>query len=125
MKNILFAAIFLFSSSGAFSQHLHFAKIFQSSGKAHLGMGYTDVLSIGLDAKKNIYSVGVISDTIDFDPGPGVQTLNGNYNEIYISKLDSVGNYVWVKQIEGPSVDESINILVNSDGSFFYRDIVA
>ena len=119
MKKTTILVLSIFSPLLVLSQYLHFAKAFESTGKQPF-IGYTAVLSIGVDGNRNIYTTGVVSDTVDFDPGIGMQKVNGYYNDIYISKLDSLGNYVWVKQIKGASVDESANLFVNSDGSFFF-----
>ena len=65
------------------------------------------------DSEDNLYVVGKFEGTIDFDPGPGVQnrTSNGGLN-IYILKLDSNGNFIWV------------NTFGNNSTSFFESDIV-
>lgn len=54
--------------------------------------------SISLDGQGNIYTTGYFSDTVDFDPGPGVFNLPG-FQNIFISKLDNAGNFVWAKDI--------------------------
>jgi hypothetical protein len=52
------------------------------------------------DAARNVYSVGHFNDVCDFDPGPAVYTLTSvGGSDIYVSKLDNNGNFVWVKQI--------------------------
>lgn len=62
--------------------------------------------SVSCDANGNIYLTGIFSETVDFDPGPGVAnyTANGN-SDIYILKLDTNGNLVWIKVVGGPSSD--------------------
>lgn len=62
------------------------------------GVGY----SLALDNNSNVYSTGTIGPTatVDFDPGPGVYNLTSSdsmQSEIYISKLDSNGDFVWAK----------------------------
>ncbi len=62
---------------------------------------------IAVDKAGNVYTTGWITRTTpatsgaaDFDPGPGVYTLTAAaYNNAFISKLDSNGNFVWAKQI--------------------------
>lgn len=62
--------------------------------------------SINLDAAGNIYTVGYFDDfdglDVDFDPGPGVYMLNSNggVGQIFVSKMDASGNFVWAKQME-------------------------
>ncbi|HOZ86156.1 MAG TPA: T9SS type A sorting domain-containing protein [Bacteroidia bacterium] len=56
-----------------------------------------------LDALGNIYSTGFFMGIADFDPGPGTYTLSSNLgiNDIFVSKLDSAGNFLWAKQFAG------------------------
>jgi hypothetical protein len=57
--------------------------------------------SIAVDPTGNIYTTGYIDDTTDFDPGPGIYKLWGG-SSMFISKLDSSGNFVWAKNA-GPT----------------------
>jgi hypothetical protein len=55
------------------------------------------------DINGNVYTTGSFIDIVDFDPGPGVFNLTssvGNY-DIYVSKLDANGNFVWARQMGG------------------------
>ncbi|HEY3385638.1 MAG TPA: hypothetical protein VGK46_03945, partial [Saprospiraceae bacterium] len=52
----------------------------------------------------NIYTTGTHSGFIDFDPGPGTFILGSNEYSIFISKLDSLGNFIWAKEILGPTI---------------------
>lgn len=68
--------------------------------------------SLAVDASGNVYTVGNYSGIGDYDPGPGVYNLTyagGNY-DVFISKLDSMGNFVWAKRIAGPN-DEYCNLV--------------
>ena len=60
---------------------------------------------IATDTSGNIYATGKIltnvSNLVDFDPGPGVFNLDVSVGNIYISKTDASGNFVWAKQIGG------------------------
>jgi hypothetical protein len=57
--------------------------------------------SIALDASNNIFTIGYFTGTVDFDPGPSVFNLTSNGSDnLFISKLDSLGNFVFVKAIE-------------------------
>ncbi len=57
---------------------------------------------ITIDNAGNIISTGRFSGTADFDPNTGIQNLTaiGLY-DIYIQKIDSNGNNIWVKQLAG------------------------
>lgn len=84
--------------------------------------------SITLDASGNVLTTGYFKDTVDFDPGvgtfillidafyygpTGTQYIKGS--DIFISKLDADGNFVWAKQIGGNLTDFGTGIVV--DGS--------
>ena len=70
-----------------------------------------------LDAAGNVYSTGNYKGTADFDPGPGVFNLtsNGN-NDVFITKTDAAGNFVWAKSIGSTSYDAGTGISVNAAG---------
>jgi len=58
--------------------------------------------SITIDASGNVYTTGYFSGTSDFDPGTGVFNLTTTgVNDIFISKLDASGNFVWAKSMGG------------------------
>jgi hypothetical protein len=66
--------------------------------------------SSAADPTGNIYTTGNFTGTVDFDPGPGVFYLypsvppnqtGGPRDQIYLSKLDANGNFIWAKQFEG------------------------
>ncbi len=74
--------------------------------------------AIAVDASGNVYSTGAFQGVSDFDPGPGTFTLssNGGY-DIFISKLDANGNFVWAKQIGGTSFDFGRAITLDGTGN--------
>lgn len=81
--------------------------------------------SIVVDALGNVYTTGYFSGTVDFDPGPATYTLSSTGGtDIFVSKLDAAGNFVWAKTIGGLgmdrgtalSIDPSMNLVI---GGFF------
>jgi hypothetical protein len=70
-----------------------FAKSF--SGATASGIGN----AIETSSTGAIYIIGNHSGTTDFDPGPGTYTQVANGNNIFVTKLDNSGNFVWVKQL--------------------------
>jgi hypothetical protein len=74
--------------------------------------------AIALDGSGNIYIAGAFFDTVDFDPGTGVNNIVSNGGlDIYILKLDPAGNLVWVKTIGGPDDDHGKAISIDGSGN--------
>ena len=91
------------------------AKQFGGTGSNVIGS------SLAVDSSGNVYSTGDFSGTVDFDPGIGVQNLTSfGSNDIFISKLDSFGNFVWAKRIGGIDTDRGTDIKVADSGSNIY-----
>jgi hypothetical protein len=66
--------------------------------------------SITTDANGDVYTMGIFSDTVDFDPGPGTTILIASQNvEVFIQKLDVNGNFIWATQTTGNSEDSDIS----------------
>ena len=65
--------------------------------------------SISADTSGNIYTTGFFRGTMDFDPGTGVFNLISSVagNNVFISKLNASGNFVWAKSFEGYGINES------------------
>lgn len=99
------------TSTGAFA----WAKKF-GSRKNEFG-GY----SLSLDKNGNVYSTGYFEDTADFDPGTGVYNLisKGGYADVYVSKLDPLGNFVWAKVLGGTGNEVGLGIGLDNNQNVF------
>ena len=77
--------------------------------------------AIALDGSGNVYTTGSYSGTTDFDPGAGVFNLTGvdSHAEVFVSKLDSSGSFVWAKAMRGTNVDVGNGIAVDAAGNVF------
>ena len=78
--------------------------------------------SIAVDTSGNVYTTGFFQNTVDFDPGVGVDTLVGTSDpgeSAFISKLDASGNFVWAKQIEGSEDSYGNSIKVDLLGNVY------
>lgn len=82
--------------------------------------------ALTVDASGNVHVTGVVFGTIDFDPGPGVDTLTTNGDKSFVLKLSNTGNYLWAKIFGGPSgggcafdvaVDAAGNVYTTGDFS--------
>jgi hypothetical protein len=86
-------------------------------------MGGTDFdysNSLAVDASENVYTAGRFQGTVDFDPGAGTSNLTsaGDY-DIFVSKLDSSGDYVWAKRMGGTGYDEANSIALDATGNVY------
>lgn len=78
------------------------------------GTSFNSGHSIALDAQENVYTTGNYGGTVDLDPGIGVTNFSTNSSEsVFISKLDSNGNFIWGKAMNGNGSGESIKVGAN------------
>jgi hypothetical protein len=76
--------------------------------------------SIAVDTTGDVYYTGEFVGLTDFDPNAGIYTLSGFGNtDIFICKLSSVGNFIWAKEIGGPSSDRGFGIATNSSNDVY------
>lgn len=82
---------------------------------------------ISVSPSGNIYLTGNFSGTVDFDPGAGINNLvsTTTNSEVFILKLDNLGNFTWVKKfssngaasVSAITIDLNENILTS--GTFW------
>jgi hypothetical protein len=76
--------------------------------------------SITIDSDENVYTIGYFNGTVDFDPSSNVFNLSSNgASDIFISKLDSAGNFIWAKKMGGTSNDFGYGVVVDNYGSIY------
>jgi hypothetical protein len=84
------------------------------------GSGAQNILSIATDVQGNVYSTGWHTGSMDFDPGIGVSILTSNgSSDIFVTKFDAIGNFVWARNYGSTAADEGISITVSIDGSIY------
>lgn len=62
--------------------------------------------SMVLDSDGNILATGHFKGTVDFDPGPATYNLTAIAKNMFILKLDALGNLLWVKQVGGATIND-------------------
>lgn len=68
------------------------------------GSGQEDKCNaVAIDKWGNIYTTGYFGGEVDFDPGPGVYNLSTSTNSenIFVLKLDALGNFKWARSFAG------------------------
>ena len=79
-----------------------------------------DGSSTAIDTNGNIYTTGAFSGTVDFDPGAGVHNLTAaGKADIFVSKLDLSGNFVWVKQMACTNSSYSGGLVLDATGNIY------
>lgn len=83
--------------------------------------GYFRCPNVKVDYNDNILLQGCYQDTIDFDPGWGVEEMHPLYdgNAVYILKLDQNGEYIWSKSINTIATFERIGLDVDQFGNIY------
>ncbi len=113
VKNLLCVLLLSVIYSNANAQNFNWAKSF---GNSSLESGY----AITTDAAGNVYTTGDFNGITDFDPGPGVFNLDpGIATNIFVSKLDSAGNFIWAIQMGGMSSNEGRGITLDANGNLY------
>ncbi len=81
---------------------------------------YNNGRTVGVDGDGNVYSAGLFEYAIDLDPGPAVYSVESPaYSSIYISKLDSSGNFIWGGLIPTSVSFGQINLRVDEAGNTY------
>lgn len=77
-------------------------------------------LSSVVDVYGNIYTLGHFSGTIDADPGVESFFLtSAGSSDIFLSKLNASGDFLWAKQIGGVYTDAGYSIITDEEGDIY------
>ncbi len=108
IKEVLFI-IFIMMVNDVFTQNFEWVKSFEGN---HWDQGN----SINVDQNGNIITTGHFQYTTDFDPS-STSTYNLNAidvdGDVFISKIDSNGDFIWAKKIGGTRFDGAFSTLDN------------
>ena len=110
------AGVYYLKGGGCFISKLDASGNFVFAKRIANSNGY----AIAIDTNNNVYITGSFGGTVDFDPGAGVYNLTSiGGSDIFITKLDAIGNFVWAKSIGGLINDEGLSIVVDAVGNVF------
>src|SRR6478672_10862494 len=115
VKKLQFIFLFIITVTTLHAQNGNFSWVKQLGGSAS-DLGYDFVR----DSSGNFYLTGIFNGASDFDPGPGVFTLNSfGWSDIFVCKLDSSGNFIWAKQMGGINYDYAKSIRLDNHRNIF------
>ena len=83
------------------------------------GIGYDEISSIAVDDFENVYTTGSFQALCDFKPGSGTYYLQSEDGNIFVSKLNSNGGFVWAKNFGGALYQFSKSIAVDNSGNVY------
>jgi arginine repressor len=90
------------------------AREFNSANSTSRGI----VNDLVIDPAGNIYSTGQFQGRLDFNPGTGIvnRTTVAGDTDAFVSKLDSAGNFVWIRTLTGAQSQSGIEIELDALG---------
>ena len=87
------------------------------------GMGGTnddEGFAVKADYWENVYVTGYFNGTVDFDPGSGSFPLTAQgFRNIFLQKLDSLGNLVWANAFTGNGADFGSSLDLDDFGNIY------
>jgi len=115
MKHIFLYGIGILLTIFSYGQELNFDWAIDQGG-----INYDIGRSIATDNNGNIYATGQFSGNSDFDPTIGVvSVISVGAEDIFVEKLDSNGNLIWVRQFGSPLGDRGLNITIDLDKNVY------
>jgi hypothetical protein len=72
------------------------------------------------DGAGNVYTIGSFYGTVDLDPGPATHLLTAvGFGDIFITKLDANGDFLWAGRTGGSSSDFPADIVMDGAGDLY------
>ncbi|WP_339700525.1 T9SS type A sorting domain-containing protein [uncultured Marixanthomonas sp.] len=84
------------------------------------GTGYEESTAIGVDELGNVYILGYLYETVDFDPNLGEVLLTSQGgSDTFLLKLDSAGDFMNVYSYGGADLDLALDLSIKSSNALF------
>lgn len=87
------------------------------------GASHDEAFDVELDIQGNIYTTGYVTSTSQFGINVNVQT-NG-FSDVYVSKSDASGNFLWAKTFGGSGADRGYDIALDNVGNIYLTGYVS
>lgn len=118
------AAVFKITGNGAFILKL------DSNGNFIFAKGFVGVVNctaLKVDSSGNIFTTGSFADVTDFDPSTATFNLTPIYGnaDVFITKLNNLGNFVWAKKIHSSTSDYSKTLALDNLGNVYIAAYIA
>jgi hypothetical protein len=86
------------------------------------GIASNQGLSIAVDREQSVYTTGFFGFSADFDPSNDDfnLTANGTATDVFVHKLDSIGQLVWARQVGAAGADRGEAIVVDTLGNVYF-----
>jgi hypothetical protein len=95
---------------------------FDSSGRLSWAVDWSPVNPVALELGKDgsVYVAGTFDSKspADFDPGQG-SCIEAKGTDIFVSKYDSLGNYLWTWTFGGPNMDDLHDMVIDDSGNLY------
>jgi hypothetical protein len=107
--------------SGTFIQKLSSSGQFIWAKSINDAIGY----AVTTDGADNVIATGIFWSTgpgsvTDFDPGAGTCNFSSNgYNDAFVLKLSSAGNFAWARQMGGTAVEWAYGVAADAAGCVY------
>jgi len=96
---------------------------FKRAGVFGGGLG-SEIAKSYIDKNKNMLVCGSFEGMRDFDPGIGSFTLSSfGSTDAFVTKFDSLGNFIWAKKIGGVNADVGKSIAIDSVSNIYVTGI--
>lgn len=90
------------------------------------GSQYDNYEDIAIDKLGNVYTLGDFEGTRDFTPENYTEyllTSEGNNTDIFVSKMNAEGNFVWAKRIGNKEQSSSHSMDLDADGNVYFLGV--